>query len=68
MSSRWGWSLIPKGGIVPGLLLNNLLYSGLTTHEYAGFSGFAFIFKHAIAGYLRLPQPTPAPALMPELH
>ena len=24
--------------------------------------------KHAIAGYLRLPQPTPAPALMRELH
>ena len=44
MSSRWGWSLIPKVGIVPGLLLNSLLYSGLTTHEYAGFSGFAFIF------------------------
>ena len=35
MSSRWGWSLIPKVGIVPGLLLNNLLYSGFTTHEYA---------------------------------
>ena len=24
--------------------------------------------KHAIAGYLRLPQPTPAPSLMRELH
>ena len=24
--------------------------------------------KHAIAVYLRLPQPTPAPALMRELH
>ena len=24
--------------------------------------------KHAIAGYFRLPQPTPAPALMRELH
>ena len=24
--------------------------------------------KHAIAGYLMLPQPTPAPALMRELH
>ena len=24
--------------------------------------------KHAIVGYLRLPQPTPAPALMRELH
>ena len=24
--------------------------------------------KHAIAGYLRLPQPTPAPARMRELH
>ena len=24
--------------------------------------------KHAIAGYLRPPQPTPAPALMQELH
>ena len=24
--------------------------------------------KHAIAGYLRLPQPIPAPALMRELH
>ena len=24
--------------------------------------------KHAIGGYLRLPQPTPAPALMRELH
>ena len=24
--------------------------------------------KHAIADYLRLPQPTPAPALMRELH
>ena len=24
--------------------------------------------KHAIAGYLGLPQPTPAPALMRELH
>ena len=24
--------------------------------------------KHAIAGYLRLPQPTPAPTLMRELH
>ena len=24
--------------------------------------------KHAIAGYLRLPQTTPAPALMRELH
>ena len=24
--------------------------------------------KHAIAGYLRLPRPTPAPALMRELH
>ena len=44
MSSRWGLSLIPKVGIVPGLLLNKLLYSGLTTHEYDGFSGFAFIF------------------------
>ena len=24
--------------------------------------------KHSIVGYLRLPQPTPAPALMQELH
>ena len=24
--------------------------------------------KHAIAGYLRLPRPTPAPAMMRELH
>ena len=24
--------------------------------------------KHSIAGYLRLPRPTPAPALMMELH
>ena len=24
--------------------------------------------KHAIAGYLRLPKPTPTPALMRELH
>ena len=38
---------VHKGGLKPDsfhLLLNNLLYSGLTTHEYAGFSGFAFIF------------------------
>ena len=49
MSSRWGWSLIPKVGIVPGLLLNNLLYSGFTTHEYAGFSGF-LSSSYSIAG------------------
>ena len=26
------------------------------------------VTKHAIVGYLRLPRPTPAPALMQELH
>ena len=26
------------------------------------------VMKHAIAGYLRLPRPTPAPALMRVLH
>ena len=26
------------------------------------------VIKHAIAGFLRLPRPTPAPALMRELH
>ena len=29
---------------------------------------YPFVIKHAIVGYLRLPQPTPAPALMRVLH
>ena len=27
-----------------------------------------YVIKHAISGYLRLPRPTPVPALMREMH
>ena len=36
-------------------------------HHSAGLRERPYV-KHAIAGYLRLPQPTAAPALMRELH
>ena len=40
---------------------NPLLVTLLIPHEGPNV-------KHAIVGYLRLPQPTPAPALVRELH
>ena len=53
---------LSSGQIVPRVTIGRIIPSG-ELH-----SSHVRDVKHAIAGYLRLPQPTPAPTVMPELH